>query len=129
MSDSKPMKTPVQPASAISRTSAGSSVTSIVTAALQIFSSGRSAGQSARRYSRSRAEVVVDEDGVGLVVGRELSRRPARRRASGTACAGHRSRDSRSRSGCGSRAWRSGWWWSESCGAAGGRAAAAGSSR
>ena len=48
-SDSKPTNTPVQPASAISRTSDGSSVTSIVTAALQIFSSGRSARQSARR--------------------------------------------------------------------------------
>ena len=48
-SDSKPTNTPVQPASAISRTSDGSSVTSIVTAALQIFSSGRSARQSRRR--------------------------------------------------------------------------------
>ncbi len=50
-SDSKPTNTPVQPASAISRTSVGSSVTSIVTAALQIFSSGRSARQSSRKYS------------------------------------------------------------------------------
>ena len=51
VSDSKPMKTPVHPARAISRTSDGSSVTSRVTAALQMISSGRSARQSSRRYA------------------------------------------------------------------------------
>ena len=49
VSDSNPMKTPVQPASAMLRIKLGSSVTSIVTAALQIFSSGRRARHSARR--------------------------------------------------------------------------------
>jgi len=44
--DSKPMKTPVHPASAMLRISDGSSVTSMVTAALQILFSGRSAAQS-----------------------------------------------------------------------------------
>src|ERR1035441_2578126 len=42
-SDSKPMKTPVHPASAMLRIRLGSSVTSMVTAALQILLSGRSA--------------------------------------------------------------------------------------
>ena len=68
-SDSKPTKTPVQPAKAISRTSEGSSVTSIDTAALQIFSSGRKARHKRPQIVGARAEIVVDEDGVGLVLG------------------------------------------------------------
>ena len=49
VSDSNPMNTPVQPARAMSRTNAGSSVTSSVTAALQIFCNGRNARQSSRK--------------------------------------------------------------------------------
>ena len=49
VSDSNPTNTPVHPASAISRIRLTSSVTSIDTAALQIFSSGFSAPHSARK--------------------------------------------------------------------------------
>ena len=66
------MKTPVQPARAISRTSEGSSVTSMLTAALQILSSGRSAPAKFPKIIRTGAEVVVGEDGVGLAVATEL---------------------------------------------------------
>ena len=71
-SDSKPTNTPVQPASAISRTSDGSSVTSIVTAALQIFSSGRSAGRAGAGTRGREPRLLSMKTRVGLPVGAEL---------------------------------------------------------
>ena len=55
----------------------GSSVTSSVTAALQIFSQRRERPAQRAQVAAVRAEVVVDEDGVGRVGGLELARRPA----------------------------------------------------
>ena len=62
----------MQPASAISRTSDGSSVTSIVTAALQMTSERPQRAAELPQVLGPRAEVVVDEDAVGLPVGAEL---------------------------------------------------------
>ena len=101
------MKTPVHPARAMLRIRLGSSVTSIVTAALQILLSGRRRGTERVQIVAARSQIVVDEDRVRLVVGRELVDDLLRIGACDTACAGHRWRDSKSRSGCDIRAWRS----------------------
>jgi hypothetical protein len=66
------MKTPVQPPSAISRIKLGSSVTSIETAALQIFSSGPQLTAQRAEVVGPRAEIVVDEYRIRLAVPLEL---------------------------------------------------------
>ena len=71
-SDSKPMNTPVQPASAISRTSDGSSVTSMRDGGAPDHAERPQRAAELAQVVGPRAEIVVDEDGVGLAVGREL---------------------------------------------------------
>ena len=71
-SDSKPTNTPVQPARAISRTRDGSSVTSMVDGSAPDLLQRSQRPAQAAQVVGPRAKVVVDEHGVGLVVGTEL---------------------------------------------------------
>ena len=110
MSDSKPTNTPVQPASAMSR------IKRRIVGHVDRDGGAPDLLQRPQRLAQLAqvvavgAEIVVDEDGVGLAVGRELGGDLLRVAHPIRHAQARRSPGSRSRSGCGSRAWRSGWW-------------------
>ena len=69
----EPLKTPVQPANAIARIKSGSSVMSMVTAALHILSSGRMAWQRPCRYSRREPRLLSTKTAYGWPSARNSS--------------------------------------------------------